>query len=203
MKGVKLQPDACVQMALQLAYFQMYGQPTATYETAHTRMFYHGRTETIRSCSIDSFVWTKSMVDSSFSDSQRWTLFQKALKSQNEYVQMAMGGEGIDRHLLGLRILSTSEGGNLPQIFSDPVFMKAMTFKLSSSNIGYGESFGGFGPVFDEGYGCCYTIQQSTINISISTRIHPSNNINEFMKHLHLSFMEIHRLCSFNQQSNL
>jgi hypothetical protein len=34
------------QMAIQLAHWRVHGEAVATYETAHTRLFYHGRTET-------------------------------------------------------------------------------------------------------------------------------------------------------------
>jgi len=42
-KEAKVHPDIMVQLALQLAYFRLYGEPCGTYETGHTRMFYHGR----------------------------------------------------------------------------------------------------------------------------------------------------------------
>jgi carnitine O-acetyltransferase len=58
--AVQVSPDAFVQMALQLAYFRIYKNPCATYESASTRQFLHGRTETIRSCSNESVAFTKS-----------------------------------------------------------------------------------------------------------------------------------------------
>ncbi len=60
---VKLSPDAFVQMALQLAYYRQYGEPCPTYESASTRGFLHGRTETVRSCSVDSVTFTKAFDD--------------------------------------------------------------------------------------------------------------------------------------------
>ena len=35
-----------LQMAIQLAHWRLHKEFVATYETAHTRLFYHGRTET-------------------------------------------------------------------------------------------------------------------------------------------------------------
>jgi hypothetical protein len=37
----------------QLAYYRLHGRPCATYETAHTRLFARGRTETIRCVLLD------------------------------------------------------------------------------------------------------------------------------------------------------
>lgn len=60
----KLSPDAFIQMALQLAWYRYRGEFTATYETVLTRMFKHGRTETLRSFSRESRLWVLSMVNS-------------------------------------------------------------------------------------------------------------------------------------------
>lgn len=52
-------------MALQLAYHKTHDEPTATYETASTRLFARGRTDVIRTFSEDSWRWVKAMRDPS------------------------------------------------------------------------------------------------------------------------------------------
>lgn len=54
------QPDTFVQLALQLAYFRIHQCPTPVYETALTRTFQHGRTETIRSFTTESYTFLKA-----------------------------------------------------------------------------------------------------------------------------------------------
>jgi carnitine O-acetyltransferase len=49
----RLPPDAYTQLALQLAWYRSRGFLTATYETALTRMFDAGRTECVRSASVE------------------------------------------------------------------------------------------------------------------------------------------------------
>ena len=45
-----MSPDAYIQMALQLAYYKdSAGKFALTYESSMTRLFLHGRTETVRS----------------------------------------------------------------------------------------------------------------------------------------------------------
>lgn len=56
-------PDAYIQQALQLAWYRTRGSFTATYETTLTRMFKHGRTETIRTHTNDSRAWVLAMMD--------------------------------------------------------------------------------------------------------------------------------------------
>lgn len=61
MKKQKIHPDSFVQTALQWAYYKMHGKLAPTYETATMRVFYHGRTETVRSCSIEVKDWIEKM----------------------------------------------------------------------------------------------------------------------------------------------
>lgn len=61
MKSFKISPDACVQMALQLAYYRLHGRLVATYESASLRIFYQGRTETIRSVTNESKQFIQAM----------------------------------------------------------------------------------------------------------------------------------------------
>ncbi|XP_010222256.1 PREDICTED: carnitine O-acetyltransferase [Tinamus guttatus] len=60
-KSEKISPDAFIQQALQLAYYRMYGHSCATYESASLRMFRLGRTDTIRSASVDSLKFVQAM----------------------------------------------------------------------------------------------------------------------------------------------
>lgn len=63
----RLSPDAYIQLAMQLAWYRTRGEFTATYETALTRLFKHGRTETIRSLSSDSRQFVLAMLNPAFS----------------------------------------------------------------------------------------------------------------------------------------
>jgi carnitine O-acetyltransferase len=60
-KKLGASPDAYAQMAMQLAYYKMYGVSRATYESAGTRQYLNGRTETGRSVSLESVEFCKAM----------------------------------------------------------------------------------------------------------------------------------------------
>ncbi|KAF9152606.1 hypothetical protein BG015_005003 [Linnemannia schmuckeri] len=158
LKSVKCSPDAYVQMVLQLAYYRHYGTWTPTYESASTRLFLGGRTETVRSCSVDS-------------TTEKQRLLQKAIQTHLEYMMAASAGKGVDRHLLGLRsMMQTPEEQKSALIFQDPSYIQSMYFRLSSSNMSPGDNFwGGFGPVVPEGYGINYAIGKENIKFSISS----------------------------------
>ncbi|CAF0890566.1 unnamed protein product [Didymodactylos carnosus] len=129
MKKCKLSPDAYIQMALQLAHYRDSGKFNLTYEASMTRLFREGRTETVRSCSIESTQWVKSMDDSSISNVERIKLLRLACDYHQQQYRDAMSGKGIDRHLFCLYVVSKYLGVDSPflqQVLSEP-------WKLSTS----------------------------------------------------------------------
>ena len=63
LKQAQVSPDGFLQMSFQLAYYRLYGKTVSTYESASTAAFKHGRTECIRSASVDSAQFTKVFSD--------------------------------------------------------------------------------------------------------------------------------------------
>ncbi|KAG0303987.1 hypothetical protein BGZ98_006057 [Dissophora globulifera] len=171
LKNAKCSPDAYVQMVLQLAYYRHYGTWTPTYESASTRLFLGGRTETVRSCSVDSVAFVKGFESKDADANEKRRLLQTAIQSHLEYMMAASAGKGVDRHLLGLRsMMETPEEQKRASIFQDPSYIQSMYFRLSSSNMSPGDCFwGGFGPVVPEGYGINYAIGKENIKFSISS----------------------------------
>ncbi|RHZ56868.1 hypothetical protein Glove_396g10 [Diversispora epigaea] len=171
LKNVKYSPDAFVQMAIQLAYYRQYGEPCATYESASTRGFLHGRTETVRSCSVDSLEFTKAFDDKDIKKGKKIELFTTAIKSHIEYMIAAVNGKGVDRHLLGLRTqLQSDKEKESASLFNDPSYQKSSHYKLSTSNMSLGVKFiCGFGAVVPDGYGVCYMINPDKLRFAISS----------------------------------
>ncbi|KAJ8024622.1 Peroxisomal carnitine O-octanoyltransferase [Holothuria leucospilota] len=64
-KSKGFHPDAFLQLGLQLTYYTLYNKCVPCYETATTRQYYHGRTETVRSTTQEAIEWCKSMQDPS------------------------------------------------------------------------------------------------------------------------------------------
>jgi carnitine O-acetyltransferase len=54
-----MSPDGWVQMSYQLAYYKLKGEARSTYESAMTKRFFHGRTETLRSVTNESVEFTR------------------------------------------------------------------------------------------------------------------------------------------------
>ena len=179
-KVIKMSPDALVQMGLLLAYYRLHdGEMPATYETAHSRQFYHGRTETIRSCSIEVKKMCEAMVNANIDSAEKEKAIRVAIAAHNKYTIECMNGRGIDRHLLVLQLIANEIGldeSMMPSLFSDPLYIKSKSFDLSTSNISGGgfdaprnEWWGGYAPATTDGYGCGYTLSPKCVKILLTT----------------------------------
>ncbi|GAB6021932.1 hypothetical protein CHUAL_006094 [Chamberlinius hualienensis] len=132
-KSQKLSPDSFIQMALQLAFYRLHGVVGAAYETASTRMYLHGRTETIRSASTQSLWFCKAMLDDKSTDEAKRKALHVAVETHKRYVAEAIKGYGVDRHLLGLKLLALENNLAVPEIFKDVGYEKSSSFRLSTS----------------------------------------------------------------------
>jgi len=165
-KKLKVSPDSLMQLALQLAFYRIHKEVPKTYETAMTRFFKLGRTETIRTVSKHSVKFTNAMENEEFSKQEKLNLLKKAMRSHNDYKLDAMNGNGCDRSLFALGVVSKLCGINLPKIFSFPeiksgdrlstsqspfVFDKLVSRKMKCYPAG-----GAFAPQTDDGYGVYY-----------------------------------------------
>lgn len=169
-KRFKSSPDSFVQMVIQLAYYKMYGVSRPTYESAATRRFQHGRTETCRSVSNESVKFCEAMQSSSASTKDQIAAFRAAIASHGEYINAASAGYGVDRHLFGLKQL-LPKGSELPAIYKDPAFSYSSKWYISSSQLS-SEHFNGYGwgEVIPEGFGIAYMINSNSINFNVVSR---------------------------------
>eukprot|EP01137_Pigoraptor_chileana_P035371 Opistho-2@29268 len=207
LKQAKMHPDAVFQMALQLAYYRLYGKPAPTYETAQTRMFFHGRTETCRSCSIASTEWAKAMVDPSQSAQNRIRLFRAAIQSHLKYHGEASQGRGCDRHLFALYVLAKENGEEPHRLYTDRSYLASGgggNFVISTSLIGYTPVWGGFTAMVKHGYGTCYNIRDHGINAIVTGWKDggAKHNATEFKQSIEKSLDDIKALAEANVKAD-
>ncbi|CAN9504742.1 unnamed protein product [Ophioblennius macclurei] len=169
-KSHKMSPDAFIQMALQLAYYRTYQHCCATYESASLRMFRLGRTDTIRSASNASAAFVKAFDDPKTQNTEKVDLLGKAVMAHRSYTNMAISGQAIDRHLLGLKLQAVEEKISVPEVFTDAAYAKALHYRLSTSQVpSKTDCVMCFGPVVPNGYGVCYNPMNDHINFAISS----------------------------------
>ncbi|TFK50011.1 carnitine acetyltransferase [Heliocybe sulcata] len=168
---LKLSPDAYIQMALQLAWYRTRHCFTAVYETALTRLFLHGRTETIRSFTSESREFVLAMGDASKTDVERCRLLSQAVQFHVRLTREAATGKGIDRHLLGLEYVRRPSDADHP-LFRDPLYKLSTEWKLSTSGLSAGHLFRGtgFGTPYPDGYGINYLAAPDIIKFGIESK---------------------------------
>lgn len=187
-KSCKVSPDVYIQLALQLAYYKLYGKLTATYESASTRRFRLGRVDCIRSASPEALSWVAAMSQPKedddtcgkkvtfhlVSEEKKMELWNAAVKQQTKEMVDNILGQGIDIHLLGLREAaretSPTAAHPLPEIFTDASYRLANKFLMSTSQVttSSGNSFMGYGPVEPDGYGASYNVQADAVVFCLS-----------------------------------
>jgi carnitine O-acetyltransferase len=202
-KEFNLSPDAFVQMAFQLTYYKIYGKICAQYESAQTKKYYHGRTEVLRVLSIDSYNWVKSMLDKNVEISKKILFLEKACKSHTEYGKDAINGYGVDRLLLGLRLIGKENNIEEHPIFNDIAYIRSTHWTLSTSQMSSDGFHVGFGPVVDDGFGICYCIRNHMMFFTISSHSNPQYISTKFKEVLKKSLEEMKILCETKIKSLL
>ncbi|XP_053569972.1 peroxisomal carnitine O-octanoyltransferase [Bombina bombina] len=194
-KKKKLHPDTFVQLALQLAFYKLYQRPGCCYETATTRTFYHGRTETMRPCTMEAIKWCRCMLDPSASLAQRQDLMLKAFEKHNKTMKECQLGKGFDRHLLGLLLIAKEHGIAVPELYADPAFKKSGgggNFALSTSLVGYTNVHGAVVPMIHNGYGFFYRIRDDRFVVACTAwKSNPETDAEKFCQTVFQNFHEM------------
>ncbi|MBQ5153806.1 hypothetical protein EGM85_11150, partial [Macrococcus caseolyticus] len=169
------------QMLLELAYLRINARVRPVYESATTRKFIQGRTETTRSVSSESADLCAKFWNPNVPDDVKIKAFRNAVKSQVAYVADATEGKGVDRHLFGLKRL-LQVGEELPAIYKDPAFAYSGSWYISSSQLS-SEYLNGYGwsQVIDEGFGLAYMINKNDISINICSKFQGSHKMEVYL----------------------
>ena len=111
-------------------------------------------------------------------EERKLSLFVLALKSHENYAKEVEIGNGIDRHLLGLKSMLDVDQSHL--LFSDEIFLRSQTWKLSTSSLGKRNQLQGkykikivcgFGAVVEDGYGINYLTLDDSFNFCIESKL--------------------------------
>lgn len=206
LKSCRVSPDAFVQIALQLAHYKDMGRFCLTYEASMTRLFREGRTETVRSCTVESCTFVRAMLDPHQTNAERMALFVRAAEKHQNLYRLAMTGAGIDRHLFCLYVVSRYldvDSPFLKEVLSEPWRLSTSQTSLQqvklfdfSKHPEFVSCGGGFGPVADDGYGVSYTIVgESMMNFHVSSKHScPLTDCRRFVKNIEEALHDLHNM---------
>jgi hypothetical protein len=190
-----LSPDAFVQMAIQLAYYRTTGSHTLTYETAHTRLFRQGRTDTVQSCTAASVAFVEAMCDPACTREDRFPLLRRAIDAHLTQTRDVMIGRGCWRHMFALSHVARDKGVKAA-IFTDAAFTmpyRLVTAQTTAQRI-HG---GGFAPHEQDGYGVSYLVADShlTFHVICYKNDKTGDRAARFCKNLESSLRDIQASC--------
>ncbi|KNZ74591.1 Carnitine O-acetyltransferase, mitochondrial [Termitomyces sp. J132] len=200
-KKFGVSPDSWAQMIVQLAYRRLIGNERrigGTYEAATTRKFDKGRTEAIRVVTNESDAWVASMDNPEIGTEERKKLLTAATKKHVELAKSAGNGQGIDRLKKVLK-----EGENIPELFSDPVFLRSSYWVLSTSAI-FSKHFPvyGWGEVVPDGFAVAYmTGYDDRLQYTVTSRKEMPNI--KFCEEIAKAATDIYELFSGAERSRL
>uniref|UniRef100_A0A672LPB2 carnitine O-palmitoyltransferase n=1 Tax=Sinocyclocheilus grahami TaxID=75366 RepID=A0A672LPB2_SINGR len=210
-KKCKTSPDGFIQIALQLAHFRDKGKFCLTYEASMTRLFREGRTETVRTCTTQTCDFVRAMMNDKATVGL--SLLVAAEKHQDLY-RLAMTGDGIDRHLFCLYLVSKYLGEDsafLKEVLSEPWRLSTSQTPLQQLDLfdlkrhpEFVTSGGGFGPVADDGYGVSYIILgEDLINFHISSKhSSPETDSHRFGSNIRKAMLDILDLFQLDNKAN-
>ncbi|XP_068710721.1 carnitine O-palmitoyltransferase 1, liver isoform-like [Montipora capricornis] len=207
-KKMKISPDAFIQLSLQLAYYKdSGGRHPMTYESSMTRMYLQGRTETVRSFTMEAKEFVLAFLNKAVPPETKYELLLKAADLHAKRYKDCMNGMGIDRHLFALYVVCKGQGyeseflksslsipWTLSTSQSPQQQMASQHFSITEPELAHLISpGGGFGPVADDGYGISYMVPDDhKIFFHISSKISSKQTDSDrFVKYLFESMSEI------------
>uniref|UniRef100_A0A671RCQ3 Carnitine O-palmitoyltransferase 1, liver isoform-like n=1 Tax=Sinocyclocheilus anshuiensis TaxID=1608454 RepID=A0A671RCQ3_9TELE len=211
-KKCKTSPDGFIQIALQLAHFRDKGKFCLTYEASMTRLFREGRTETVRSCTTQTCDFVRAMMNDK--REEKLKLLKVAAEKHQDLYRLAMTGDGIDRHLFCLYLVSKYLGEDsafLKEVLSEPWRLSTSQTPLQQLDLfdlkrhpEFVTSGGGFGPVADDGYGVSYIILgEDLINFHISSKhSSPETDSHRFGSNIRKAMLDILDLFQLDNKAN-
>jgi carnitine O-palmitoyltransferase 2 len=165
----QVKPDPFMQVAMQLAWWRLNKSTVSTYESASTAAFKRGRTECIRSATLESQKFTLMFDNPKVSDDEKMKALISATDKHAAISKDAKMGNGIDRHLFALKKTAERTRRDIPPLFSDPSYTTFGSNMLSTSSL-YSDALvgGGFGPV-SPGYGIGYAAADDMMIFNITS----------------------------------
>jgi len=190
-KGMGFSPDSFVQIAIQTTFQRLEGVPGAHYESGSTRQFKDGRTEVIRTCSIESKLFGEAITKAPTSI-KTLDLMRNAIVAHNAYAKSAVAGKGVDRHLQGLHRASKELGIDSPDLFMDPAYTRSSRMRISTSQVSC-QSFSHlcFPPLQPDGYSCCYNIRKDDLILACSSFKSSEQVAASFRRELETTLLEM------------
>ena len=189
-KSLGVSPDSFVQIGIQLAQYKTFHTVFNAYESVMTKQFLCGRTETMRPVTRESLSFVKSPT---------LEALRAASLKHVERINECKNGQGIDRHLFGLKKIHQQlfPAKPLPEIFSSPGYTAITTDYFSTStSSSVGMRYAGYGPSVGDGFAARYLVYKDRLHFVLSCQKHRADFLIPLKTSLENALREMGRLGS-------
>lgn len=135
--------EATLQLAVQLAWWRLQHRPTSCVQTLDMQRYRRGRTEQVCWTTAASENFMLSMLGTDTAAQK--AACQAALQSCESMRQRVERGQGIQCHLLGLRMTAERLLGRVPDLYRDPAYALLLhggvRMDVMESKAAYGRGF--------------------------------------------------------------
>ncbi|RVE42779.1 hypothetical protein evm_012563 [Chilo suppressalis] len=195
-KKLKVSPDCIMQLGFQAAYHLLYGKYVGTYESCSTSAFKHGRTETMRPCTVKTKQFCDSLHSNSCSKEELRAMLTECSMGHMQLIKEAAMGQGFDRHMFALKKIAEENNLHVPELYDSHEYKFLNKSILSTSTLSSPSVLaGGFGPVDKNGFGVGYSAFPDKLGAAV-TSYKPYNDSSKFIEALHKSFLDITKILS-------
>ncbi|XP_053969087.1 carnitine O-palmitoyltransferase 2, mitochondrial isoform X2 [Anastrepha ludens] len=198
-----ISPDAIMQLSFQLAYKRAFNDYVGTYESCSTAAFRHGRTETVRPCTMAAKQVCESLMQTRSKQPDTrdlYTSIKRCSQVHNKLVKEAAMGQGFDRHMFALKHQASLHGKRLPEIYNSKGYAKINHNIISTSTLSSNALLAGsFGPVVQDGLGIAYSIQDDYCGVIVSS-YEKQRDGQAFVDNLETAFNDIYNILKMSSK---
>ena len=192
-KTLGVSPDGFVQIGMQLAQHGVFQNVYNVYESVMTKRYLCGRTETMRPVTKESLAFVKNPTLENL---------RAASLKHVERINECQAGQGIDRHLYGLKKMHEKlfPEAPLPELFTSPGYLAITTnyFSTSTSH-SLAMRYAGYGPSVEDGFAARYLIYEDRFHFVLSCKKHRADALQQFKASLENSFKKMAALTAVIQ----
>lgn len=177
---------------------RMYGKLPVHVSFGSQRRFLKGRSDYIRSSTLDTLKFCAAMNSPHSTVSERFYWLEKAVETQTRVMVETILGNGFDCHLYSLKKIAT-ELGDVPDLFKDATFELMSEYQLVTSQVTTKDDDGTyscFSPTSHIGYGSSYNLKPDQIVFMTSAyKSCTENSLACFNHSLAESLDQVYALC--------
>lgn len=186
---LEVDPDFLMQIVFQAAYQKIAGELPTACETVPVRRFYQGRTDIVRSASVQSAGFVKALLEDNDSPNLR-KLYDAAEEEYKRRRRWIGEGASPDRHMFGLTSMAgifehAPENTALPELLSNPIYLASMRkVVFSCSATAPCVNFLAIAPAEAGGLGVGYATAKDGLQLAVSSGVDSKVSAQEFCREI-------------------